>query len=153
MGQIRHLEIIDISIVVSIVLFAAWSLGAGAALAEPQPWDQKEAARLSEAFSQSLSKIASAAKTAPLQQTAIQQRTRDGAVNRLGSVREAADALAKQIASGRDGAATELFFAQVRQLFNQMRSVAGDAVASKEQEVNLAAAEELLDQLARYYDY
>ena len=149
MSQFRHPEMISISIVV----FATWLIGAGVALAEPQPWDQQEVGRLSAALSQTLTEISMAAKTAPMQQTAIQQRTRDGAVNSLHRVRQAADAFAKQIAGGRDRGATELFFAQVRQLFHEMRSVARDAVPSPEQEANLAAAEKLLDELARYYDY
>lgn len=135
------------------VVFSTWMLGAGVALAEPQEWDQKEATRLAREFAESIEKIAIAAKTAPLQKTAIQQRTRDGAVNGLGDVRKAADAYAKQLESGRDGSATELFFAQVRQLFQQTLSVARDAVASDEQRSNLEAAEKTLDQLARYYDY
>ncbi|MBW2294156.1 MAG: hypothetical protein JRG94_17865 [Deltaproteobacteria bacterium] len=136
-----------------VVVLIALQLGAAPALAEPQEWNQKEASRLAGEFAQSIEKISTAAKTAGLQKTAIQQRTRDGAVNRLRGVREAADALAKQLAGGRDRSATELFFAQVRQLFQQTRAVARDAVAGDEQSSNLEAAEKLLDQLARYYEY
>lgn len=149
MKPIRRLELAS----TLALVFASWLLGSGAAFAEPQEWDQKEASRLAGEFAQSIEKISTAAKTAGLQKTAIQQRTRDGAVNRLRGVREAADALAKQLAGGRDRSATELFFAQVRQLFQQTRAVARDAVASDEQSSNLEAAEKLLDQLARYYDY
>jgi hypothetical protein len=136
-----------------VVMLAAWLLGAGLAIAEPQEWDQQEATKLAQEFVVTIEKIIAGAKTAPLQQTAIRQRTRDGAVNGLNNVRKSAEAFAKQLESGRDGSATELFFAQVRQGFEQTLSVARDAVASGEQLSNLEAAEKLLDQLARYYDY
>jgi len=136
-----------------VVVLASWLLGAGMAVAEPQEWDQQEATKLAQEFVETIDKIIAGAKTAPLQKTAIRQRTRDGAVSGLSAVRKSAEAYAKQLESGRDGSATELFFAQVREGFEQTRSVARDAVASGEQRSNLETAEKLLDQLARYYDY
>jgi hypothetical protein len=135
------------------VVFASLLLAAGAAFAEPQEWNQKEASRLAAEFAQSIAKMSATAKAASPQRTAIQQRTRDGAVSRLHSVREAADALAEQLGEGRDRFATELFFAQVRELYRQTLAAARDAVAGAEQRSNIAAAENALDQLARYYDY
>lgn len=135
------------------VILASWIFGAGLALAEPQAWDQQKATKLAREFSDTIEKIITDAKTAPLQKTAIRQRTRDGALNSMGDVRTAADTFAKQLESGRDGSATELFFAQVRQMFQQTVLVARDAVAVDQQRANLDAAESLLDQLGRYYDY
>ena len=127
-------------------------LGVGPALAEPKAWDQNEVKRLAGEFAQSLAKISAAAGVAPPQETAMQQRTRDAAVGRLGSVHEAADGLAKRLANGWDRSDTQLYFEQVRELFDQARGVAGDAVAKAEQRSNLDAAEKLLGQLARYFD-
>ena len=149
MKQIRSVEWVGIS----AGILASSLLGVGLAFAEPQQWNQKEVTRLASEFASSIEKISNTAKSAPLQKSAIQQRKRDGAVNRLGGLQESADAFAKQLAEGRDRSSTELFFPQVRELFHQTIAVARDAEAGEEQRANLEAAEKLLDQLARYYSY
>lgn len=121
-------------------------------LAEPEAWDQDEVTELADQFMISLARISLAAKTATQQETAIQQRMRDGAVSGLGRLREVASGYSKQLHNGRGRSATELYFGQVRELFQNIRGGARDAIPAKQQGENIAAAEKLLDQLAKYYE-
>ena len=148
MQKTRHFKII---LWTTLVLSASLP-GPLPAQAETRSWDQDEVTMLADQFMISLAKISLAAKKATQQETAIQQRMRDGAVSGLGRLREVASGYAKQLHSGRGQSATELYFAQVRELFNNVRRTARDAIPAKQQGENIEAAEKLLDKLAEYYD-
>ena len=146
MRTIQHLERVSATAIMLAMM------GAGPAVAEPVAWNQEDVTRLAGEFARTLAKISSAAKAAPMQETALQQRRRDAAVRTLASLREDADGFSKRLARGQGHFETELVFQQLRKFFRETRDVAGDAVAFGEQRSNLDAAGTLLEKLARYYD-
>ena len=139
--------------VAMVTLCVAASLVGGApARAATKAWNQDEAKKLASSFVLSLDKIALEAESATQQETAIQQRMRDGTVNNLRRLREIAGAYSKQLRKGRGRSATELFFGQVQELYNELRRGTRDVVPGTTQAANLVKAEEIIEQLAEFYE-
>jgi hypothetical protein len=136
----------------SAILVAALVLAhTGPARAEAPAWDQRQVTALAQQLVKVLGDIATAAREAPPQATAIQQRTRDAAISGIHRVRSAASDYLSKLRAGQDRDLTESRFRIVRDSFRDQLAVARDAVAGPKMDELLSKANGLLDELGQYY--
>lgn len=137
-----------------VQLAALVLLAAGAAsharAAEPD-WDPKQVIALAEKLVTILDESIAAAREAPPQATALQQRTRDAAVKDFQRVRQAADVFVSKLEAGWDRDMTVAYFRSVRDGFRDARQTARDAVPTEKAEENLRKANQVLSELSRHY--
>jgi len=135
----------------AILLAAALLAHAAPARAAAPEWNQKEVTALARKLLGVVDQIDAAAKVAPQQPTAMQQRTRDAAKNSFFQVRRATADYVAKLEAGRDRELTEAHFRGVKIAFADTRRLARDAVPTPEMEGYLRKADELLSELGRYY--
>ncbi|HKA13877.1 MAG TPA: hypothetical protein VKH41_02575 [Myxococcota bacterium] len=124
---------------------------AGPAWGAAPKWDQKQVLALAERLAQALEDVEAAAREAPPQLTALQQRKRDAALAGFHRLREAAGAYVSKLQAGWDRDMTSAYFRSVRDGFRDARSSAGDAVPSEQVDEKFQAADQALDELSRFY--
>ena len=135
--------------IAALALFAAASVTA-APPAGPK-WNQQDVLALAEKLAGALRDGEAASREAPLQDTAMQQRRRDGALADFRRVRESADALVAKLRSGWDRDMTSAYFRTVRNGLRDALSSARDAVPSEEVGQHLDEANAAIADLARFY--
>ncbi len=136
----------DLALLGSMLLLATTPVRA-----ERLEWDQDQVTELAAKLTEEFTDAKAAAAEAPRQDTALQQRTRDAAVAHFERVRTAAEDFLRKLRSGRGRDATVAYFEQVRLGLREVREIARDAVARERPRKHLTAADEILDQLSRYY--
>ena len=136
----------DLALLGSMLLLATTPVRA-----ERLEWDQGHVTELAAKLMKEFTDAKAAAAEALRQGTVLQQRTRDAAVAQFEQVRTAAEDLLRKLRSGRGRDATVAYFEQVRLGFREVREIARDAVARERPRKHLTAADEILDQLSRYY--
>jgi hypothetical protein len=134
----------------ALALIAAANAFGAPPASEPK-WNQKEVLALGEKLVTALHDAEAAAREAPPQATALQQRKRDAAVSTFLEVRQAADVYVTKLRAGWDGDRTEAYFRNVRDGLRRALDSARDAVPSEKVGENLGKANQALAELARYY--
>src|SRR5262245_18775066 len=114
-------------------------------------WDQKQVLALAEKLAGALHDANAAAREAPPQMTALQQRKRDAALASFDQVRQAADKYVDKLRAGWDRDMTAAYFRSVRDGLRDALRTAQDAVPSEEVGLKLDEADETLAELARHY--
>jgi F0F1-type ATP synthase membrane subunit b/b' len=114
-------------------------------------WDQKQVLALAEKLAGALRNAQAAAREAPPQATALQQRTRDAALSNFEEVRQATDKYLQKLRAGWDRDMTAAYFRVVRNGLRDSVRSARDAVPSEEVGRNLDEANEAVAELGRYY--
>jgi hypothetical protein len=135
----------------SALVWATFALGAQLARADAPAWDPKQVTALASQLVQVVDEALAAAKQAPPQATALQQRRRDAAVSGYRRVREAAADYLAKLEAGRDRDMTEAHFRNLRNLFKSTRASAGNAEPTPEAQERLKRIDQLLRELGRYY--
>ena len=121
------------------------------ARAEEPKWNQQEVLRLADELGEVLRAAEAASREAPPQATALQQRKRDAAANGFHRIQKAAADFSAKLRAGWDREMTQAYFRNVRDTFESTRKLAGDAVPTEKVNQHLTRADELLQQLARFY--
>ena len=135
------------SVPVVLLMFAC--LGAGVASAEE--WNADRALELAVALEDTLAQALVAAETAPPQETAMQERTRDGAVVEMKYAHRASRELVTQLRIGGGRDATEPLLSRVRTTYRSALDTAHNAVAQATVAPLLEKAESLILSLQELY--
>ena len=134
---------------VPVVLLVLACLGAGVASAEE--WNAERALELAVELEDTLAQALEAAKTAPPQETAMQERTRDGAVVEMTYAHRASRELVTQLRIGGGRDATEPLVGRVRTTYASAIETADKAVAQAAVSPLLDKAESLILSLQKLY--
>ena len=134
---------------VPVVLLVLACLGAGVASAEE--WNAERALELAVELEDTLAQALEAAKTAPPQETAMQERTRDGAVVEMKYAHRASRELVTQLRIGAGRDATEPLLRGVRTTYESAIETAENAVAQTTVAPLLEKAESLMRSLQKRY--
>ncbi|TMA35574.1 MAG: hypothetical protein E6J87_03345 [Deltaproteobacteria bacterium] len=124
---------------------------AAPAWSAPPKWDPKQVLALAERLAKALDEVEAAAREAPPQATALQQRKRDAALSGFHRVREAAHAYVSRLKAGWDRDMTAAYFRSVRDGVRDARASARDAVPSEQVDEKFRAADQALDELSSFY--
>jgi hypothetical protein len=138
------------ALLTALALIVAANASGAPPAGEPK-WDQKQVLALGEKLANALHDAEAAAREAPPQATALQQRKRDAAVSTFIQVRQAADAYLTKLRAGWDRDMTEAYFRNVRDGLRRALDSARDAVPSEKVGENLGKANQVLAELAHYY--
>jgi len=114
-------------------------------------WDAKSAPVHASELEKPLDRALEVAETAPRQDTALQQRTRDAAVVEMRHVYEAARGLVTKLRIGAGRGETEALLSQVRSMFDHARKTAREAVPQASVVPLLEEAEERILELQKLY--
>lgn len=131
----------------AIGVLTAAAVGANAS----EPWPAKRALELASELEKTLEAGLAEAVTAPQQQTALQQRTRDGALVGMKSAHAVSREFATKLRIGWDRDDTELLFSQLESAVGRARETAADAVPQAAVAPLLAKMDSLLAELGELY--